>query len=197
MLSLAAGKNLRFSKNPACVGNNFIGALYHYYYVQSQNKVPNWSISSELLACMLLAQPNARKRERIGDFKQDARTSSAAAVAEPLKEMKNFLRALNYFRPDFARIALVVVLLLVSIGLNVLKPWPLAVIVDSVLGQKPYPSWLPAKVTGWDQATQLTALISALLALHLGHALVSAAQLYLSIGVGLRGLCRVRNEVFG
>jgi ATP-binding cassette subfamily B protein len=111
--------------------------------------------------------------------------------------MKNILRALNYFRSDFVRIALVVILLLISIGLNVLKPWPLAVIVDNILGGKPYPSWLPERIAGWNQATQLTVLIGTLLTLHLGHALVSAAQLYLSIGVGLRGLCRVRNEVFG
>src|SRR5438067_739898 len=107
--------------------------------------------------------------------------------------MKNFLRALSYFRPDFARIALVVILLLISIGLNVLKPWPLAVIVDSILGHKPYPAWLPENVTHWSQPIQLAALIGALLMLHLGHAVVSAGQLYLSIRVGLRGLCRVRN----
>jgi len=111
--------------------------------------------------------------------------------------MKSILRALNYFRPDARRIGFVLFLLLVSIGLNVLKPWPLAVIVDCILGQKPYPSWLPEKIARASQATQLTTLIGTLLALHLAHALVSATQLYISIGVGLRGLCRVRNEVFG
>src|SRR6185503_7743154 len=115
----------------------------------------------------------------------------------PSFEMKNLLRALRYFRPDAWPISAVVLLLLVSIGLNVLKPWPLALLVDSVLGQKPYPAWVPEKLTHWNQASQLSAIIITLLALHLGHAAVSAVQLYLAISVGLRGLRRVRNDVFG
>ncbi len=109
---------------------------------------------------------------------------------------KLLLRALQFFRADARRIVVVLVLLLVSIGMNVLKPWPLALIVDGVLGKKPYPDWLPTAVTQWSPATQLTAFIGALLFVHLTHAAISAIQLYLSIGVGLRGLRRVRNEVF-
>ena len=111
--------------------------------------------------------------------------------------MKNLLRALNYFRADGWQIALVVALLLLSIGLNVLKPWPLALVVDCVLGGKPIPSWAPKELAGWAQPKQLAILIGTLLALHLAHATISALQLYLSIRIGLRGLCRVRNEVFG
>src|SRR6185503_11641569 len=59
------------------------------------------------------------------------------------------------------------------------------------------PSWVPQKLTHWNQASQLTAIIAMLVALHLGHAVVSAVQLYLAISVGLRGLRRVRNDVFG
>src|SRR5947209_7760979 len=111
--------------------------------------------------------------------------------------MKNLLRALNYFRADAWQIGLVVILLLFSIGLNVLKPWPLALVVDCVLGGKPLPAWVPKEAAGWGQAKQLAVLIGTLLALHLGHATISALQLFLSIRIGLRGLCRVRNDVFG
>ena len=111
--------------------------------------------------------------------------------------MKNLLRALAYFRPDTGRVVAVLSLLIVSILLNVLKPWPLALLVDCVLGQKPYPAWLPAEIQVWTQPTQVVAIILTLLMLHLGHAAISAGQLYLSIGVGLRGLRRVRDEVFG
>src|SRR6266545_1245254 len=102
--------------------------------------------------------------------------------------MKNLFRALTYFRPDAWVIAAVVSLLCLSITLNVLKPWPLAVLVDNVLDHKPYPRWVPDKVASWNQLTQLAAVIGVLLTLHLGHALISALQLYLSIGIGLRGL---------
>ena len=49
----------------------------------------------------------------------------------------------------------------------------------------------------WGQPAQLTAIIAASLALHLVHAAACAGHAYLSIGVGLRGLRRVRDDVFG
>ena len=110
---------------------------------------------------------------------------------------RQLLRALSYFRPDAGRIALALGLLLLGIGLNLLKPWPLALLVDSILGSKPYPGWLPDEARAWGQPAQLTAIIAASLALHLVHAAACAGHAYLSIGVGLRGLRRVRDDVFG
>ena len=118
------------------------------------------------------------------------RTSSVA-------HLRQLLRALGYFGPDAARIALTFGLLLLGIGLNLLKPWPLALLVDSILGTKPYPDWLPDAVESLGQPVQLTAIIAASLALHLVHAAVCSGHVYLSIGVGLRGLRRVRDDVFG
>jgi len=111
--------------------------------------------------------------------------------------MKQLRRALEFFRPDTARIAAIFSLMLASIGLNVLKPWPMALIVDCVLGLRAFPGWLPASWTQRSQAEQLGFLVALLLALHLSHAGLSAVQNHMSIGVGLRGLQRVRNEVFG
>ena len=111
--------------------------------------------------------------------------------------MKALLRALSYFRPDAGRIGVVLVLLLVSVGLNVLKPWPFALLVDNVLGKKPYPSWAPETVKTWNALTQITAIALALLAVSFLQALCSAVQTYVSTDVGLRGLRRVRNDVYG
>src|SRR6185436_8297725 len=111
--------------------------------------------------------------------------------------MKIFLRALDYYRKDAVRIVFVLALLLMSIGFNILKPWPMALLVDSVLAHKPYPHWVPRVMTQSPEATQLVIVVAALLALTLGHAIISGVQLYLSIGIGLRGLRRVRNDVFG
>src|SRR5882724_3861859 len=106
-------------------------------------------------------------------------------------------RALGYFRPDGGRIGLSVGLLLGGIGINLLKPWPLAILVDSVLGNKPYPAWLPSQVLAWAQPGQITAIIGASLVLYLAHSAVCAGHVYLTIGIGLRGLRRVRDDVFG
>jgi ATP-binding cassette subfamily B protein len=111
--------------------------------------------------------------------------------------MRTLLRALSYFRPETGRICGVLALLLVSVGLNVLKPWPLALLVDNVLGKKPYPAWAPEAVKNWNALTQITAIALALLAISFVQAFCSASQTYISTDVGLRGLRRVRNDVFG
>ena len=73
--------------------------------------------------------------------------------------MKHLIRALGFYRPDICRIVTVLALMLGSIGLNVLKPWPLALIVDCVLGQKAFPAWMPAFWTERSQGAQLGVLI--------------------------------------
>lgn len=105
-------------------------------------------------------------------------------------------RAFQFFRPDAKRLLVVGALMLLSIGANLLKPWPLAVIVDSVLGDKPVPGWLHSAVGSLDKESLLLALASGVLLLHLGHSALSSAQNFIAIQVGLRGLRRVRDEVF-
>jgi len=113
-------------------------------------------------------------------------------LTSSVMRFRQLLRALGYFRPDAGRIALTLGLLLLGIGLNLLKPWPLALLVDSILGSKPFPGWLPDGPQAWGQPAQLTAIIAAALGLHLVHAAACAGHAYLSIAVGLRGLRRVR-----
>jgi len=48
---------------------------------------------------------------------------------------------LQYMRPYSRRIALLSVLLVSEIGLGALAPWPLAIVIDYVLGRKPFPDW--------------------------------------------------------
>jgi ATP-binding cassette subfamily B protein/subfamily B ATP-binding cassette protein MsbA len=109
--------------------------------------------------------------------------------------MKDLLRALKYFRPDAALVAGVLGLLLCSVALNVLKPWPVAVLIDSVLGQKPLPGVFHAfaKTT---KPMMVVWLSAAIFLVHLAHGAFSAAQNYASIRAGLRGLTRVREELF-
>jgi ATP-binding cassette subfamily B protein len=111
--------------------------------------------------------------------------------------MTGIRRAMNFFRPDSGRITFVLLLSLLSIGGNVLKPWPIALIVDGVLQGKEFPAWLtqwsnsPTTPAGW-----ILALTLALFAIHTSQGLLSAAQNFVAIQVGLRGLRRVRSLVF-
>ena len=104
---------------------------------------------------------------------------------------------MQFFRPDAPRLAAVFGLMLVSIGLNLVKPWPWAIIVDSVLGSKS----APAILGQWSQTAEgrgslLLLLCGLMLVVTLIQGGLSAVQNFLAIQVGLRGLRRVRNEVF-
>jgi ATP-binding cassette, subfamily B, bacterial len=109
--------------------------------------------------------------------------------------MKDLARALNFFRPDAGRIASVLCLLLGNVLLNVLKPWPLALIVDNVLGGRPLPAPL-APLGAWQKPALIGCLAGTIFLLHFVQGAVGAAQSFLTIQVGLRGLTRVRQEVF-
>lgn len=109
--------------------------------------------------------------------------------------MKDFARALKYFRPDAGRIMWAFCLMLASAGLNALKPWPLALIVDSVLGHKALPRMMaPNGII--DKSWLLAFLAGAIFMLHFAQAAVASAQNYVSIQVSLRGLTRARDELF-
>src|SRR5499433_733778 len=113
-----------------------------------------------------------------------------------IARLRLLVRAFGYFRPDGGRMSLSLGLLLAGIGVNLLKPWPLAILVDSVLGNRPYPIWLPSDVQAWTQPTQITAIIAASLVIYMAHSAICAGHVYLTIGIGLRGLRRVRDAVF-
>src|SRR6266581_1125865 len=98
--------------------------------------------------------------------------AGASDLASSIARLRLLARALGYFRPDAGRIGLAVGLLLASIGINLLKPWPLAILVDSVLGNKPYPAWLTSQVQAWTQPAQITAIIAASLMIYLAHSAV-------------------------
>ncbi|HEV7927096.1 MAG TPA: ABC transporter ATP-binding protein [Verrucomicrobiae bacterium] len=109
--------------------------------------------------------------------------------------MKDLFRALKYFRAEAARVVGVFGLMLVSVGLNVLKPWPVAVLIDSVLGQKPWPGHRDPILAGAKPLMALW-LSLAIFLLHFAQGGFSAAQNYCSIQTSLRGFTRLRQELF-
>ena len=106
------------------------------------------------------------------------------------------MRSLSFFRADWPRGLATLGMLAVSTGLGLLKPWPLAWIVDSFLGHRPLPEPLAAWLGSPGSPRQLTLLVGLLAALHWGHAGASALQNGSIILIGLRGLARVRRAIF-
>ena len=54
--------------------------------------------------------------------------------------------------------------LVLMVGASLLEPWPLKVLIDSVLGDHPLPAWVPSAVAGGSADVQIGALCLALLA---------------------------------
>ena len=118
--------------------------------------------------------------------------ASSVNVYEPMKDL---FRALKYFRPDGGRVAGVFCLLLVSVAFNVLKPWPVALLIDSVLGEKPWPGHRELMPTAV-KPSMIIWLSVAIIFLHFSQGAFSALQNYFSIQTSLRGLTRLRQELF-
>ena len=110
--------------------------------------------------------------------------------------MKTLRRALHYFRPELPLLGGVFVLMVLATGANLLKPWPLALIVDSVLGEQPLPAWLERWLPAGDKPAQVAALALLVFGLHAVQGALNALHNFIAIKIGLRGLARVRNEVF-
>ncbi len=110
--------------------------------------------------------------------------------------MRPFLRSLSFFRADLGRGVATLGLLGLGLGLGLLKPWPLAWLVDSYLGHRTLPAPLDAWLGDAGSPRQLTGLVLFLVAVHWTHAAVTALQSGSIILIGLRGLARVRCALY-
>jgi subfamily B ATP-binding cassette protein MsbA len=113
--------------------------------------------------------------------------------------MSKYLRILNYFRPDWGRLVLSLALVGVMTLLGLLWPFPLAILIDTVLGQKQVDHWLYQfflRLAPEDRALQILTLAVAAVLLRVGAELLKAWQTLLGIKIGLDGMMRVRCDLF-
>ena len=97
--------------------------------------------------------------------------------------MKWLIPTLRIYRPDAARCATALGLVGLTTAAAVIKPWPLAWILDALSGRSGDTDSIPR----WTLA---------LLGAYLLHGLLGATQQSLVITLGLRGLQRIRHQVF-
>ncbi len=107
-----------------------------------------------------------------------------------------YARAFQVFRNERAALATAALLVFANAAAGVVKPWPLALIVDSVLGSTPFPAWLGRFAGGWNRAESITALALLSFALHGLQSLLQYGQQALVIRSGLRGLASTRQSLF-
>jgi ATP-binding cassette subfamily B protein len=106
---------------------------------------------------------------------------------------------LSFLRPYRRRVALLAVLLVSEIGLGSLQPWPLAVVIDYVLGGKPFPPrvapWI-AWVTQSHRFALLIAVVIAGVVLQVVNQLVSAYGTQVQVDTGQRMVYDLRGRLF-
>jgi ATP-binding cassette subfamily B protein/subfamily B ATP-binding cassette protein MsbA len=107
--------------------------------------------------------------------KRDPRASSSFAVVS-----RDYLRAGSYFFRHARSIGFLVVLGLLASGLAVLQPWPLKLLIDTVLGGKP-DAWMRWAGIDPKQHAELLIII-ATIAAFLAYALASIVEMVLSYG---------------
>lgn len=105
-------------------------------------------------------------------------------------------RVIPYLRPHSRPLAGGVALTLLGVGLELLKPVPLAIVLDVVLGGRPLPPALAGWLGGLDPGTllALAALSIVVLAVALGACTVGAN--YLTIDVGQRMVNDLRTDLY-
>lgn len=114
--------------------------------------------------------------------------------------MTTIRRALAYFRPDTTWIVLSLVLIGASAVLSLLWPWPLAILIDSVLGSRGADHWIYRlffyRLAPEGKAQQILVLAIAMLALRLAEPVIRTIYTLVSIRIGYNGLLRVRCDLF-
>ena len=110
-----------------------------------------------------------------------------------------WLRLTRYAVPQLPPLALLTFLMLAEVGLNLLTPWPLKLIVDSVPTRKPLPeswAWVQSLAGGESTSRLLGLLAFATLLMFLAIWLSRALQSYIQVGIGSRMMYAFGMDVF-
>ncbi|HEV2294277.1 MAG TPA: ABC transporter ATP-binding protein [Tepidisphaeraceae bacterium] len=113
--------------------------------------------------------------------------------------MRSSLRALRYFRPDWPLIGIWLLLIGVSTGVGLLMAWPMAILIDSVLGTSSSQSLLH-RLFLWplpeSRLGQIFGLAVTGLLLKFAQDALSVCQSIVSNQINYSGLLRVRCDLY-
>lgn len=105
-------------------------------------------------------------------------------------------RVVAYLRPHRGRFGLGIGLTAFGILFELAKPYPLALVLDVVLGEKPLPPALQPLLGGASPATLLALCAGAIVLLTMAHGAVTVGSNYLTIDVGQRMVNDLRTELY-
>ena len=102
--------------------------------------------------------------------------------------MSIYRRVFRYYRPFLPQTVVGLMLSLIGIGLNLLKPWPFKIIVDDFLRPNPTPRG--------DWHTWIPLLCLALVVIQFFWGVINWATNYILVTVGLRALLKLRTDLY-
>jgi ATP-binding cassette, subfamily B, bacterial len=105
-------------------------------------------------------------------------------------------RTLAYLRPHGGRFVAGVGLSLTGIALDLLKPLPLALVLDSILGNKPHPEYIAPWLVGHTALGLLALAAAAIVVVTLARGMANLAANYLTIQVGQRMVNDLRTDIY-
>src|ERR671931_226486 len=102
--------------------------------------------------------------------------------------MSIYRRVLRYYQPCWEKTILGLLLSLVGIGLNLLKPWPFKIIVDDFLR--------PAPAVRGDWHTWVPLLCLVLVVIQFVWGIINWITNYLFVKIGLQALLKLRTDLY-
>jgi len=105
-----------------------------------------------------------------------------------------YRRTLRYYAPYTGSITIALVFVLLAIGVNLLKPWPLKYIVDEVLGSGE--SAILQREAVYSRLDLLLLLCVALVMIHALWGVFSLMSNYMQVKIGLAALAHTRCDLF-
>jgi ATP-binding cassette, subfamily B, bacterial len=114
--------------------------------------------------------------------------------------MSIYRRVFRYYRPFLPQTIVGLLLSLIGIGLNLLKPWPLKIIVDDVIPKFSLGAHVrfPDFEAKWmhDPKTLVLVLCLALIVIQFLWGLINWATNYILVKVGLQALLKLRTDLY-
>src|SRR5215472_15554423 len=102
--------------------------------------------------------------------------------------MSIYRRVLRYYQPFLGQTIIGLLLSLVGIGLNLLKPWPFKIIVDDFLR--------PTPATRGDWRMWVPLLCIALVVIQFAWGIINWITNYLFVKIGLQALLNLRTDLY-
>jgi len=113
--------------------------------------------------------------------------------------MSIYRRAVSYFAPDWALIAVLVLLIGISVSVGLLEAWPIAVLIDSVLTREPRGGWTHQALLSLlpeDKLGQVIGVVVVGAGLQIVGYSAWLGRMMINYHLNYRGTARVRYDLF-